>query len=124
MVTYCNNIFQNKIRFSYYNNTFRCNKVILATILIDIINLSHYYNKKTTHRCNSLYITPIIFIVVILLVIPDLLVVNYFWWFLFLKDLVTFLYSMQLTSLSGEIHMSVLEITNLRRNPKEDWLNG
>ena len=46
MVTYCINIFQNKIRFSYYNNTFRCNKVIFATILIDVINLSYYYNKK------------------------------------------------------------------------------
>ena len=46
MVSYCNNIFQDKIKFSYYNNTFRCNKVILATILIDVINLSYYYNKK------------------------------------------------------------------------------
>ena len=69
MVTYCNNIFQNKIRFSYYNNTFRCNKVILATILIDVINLSYYYNKKTTHSCNSIYITSIIFVIAILLVV-------------------------------------------------------
>ena len=53
VVTYCNNIFQYKIKFSYYNNTFRCNKVILATILIDIINLSYYYKKKTKTKNNS-----------------------------------------------------------------------
>ena len=43
MVTYCINIFQNKIRFSYYNKTFRCNNVILATILIDVINLRYIF---------------------------------------------------------------------------------
>ena len=77
MVTYCNNIFQNEIRFSYYNNTFRCNKVILATILIDVINLSYYYNKRQpidaiVYIYIYIYITSIIFVVAILLVVTCL----------------------------------------------------
>ena len=69
MVTYCNNIFQNKIRFSYYNNT---NKVIHATILIDVINLSYYYNKKQPIDAMVLVVTSIIFVVAILLVVIGL----------------------------------------------------
>ena len=69
MVTYCNNIFQNKIRFSYYNNT---NKVIHATILIDVINLSYYYNKKQPTDAMVLVVTSIIFVVAILLVVTCL----------------------------------------------------
>ena len=77
MVTYCIDRFQNKIRFSYYNNTFRCNKIILATILIDVINLSYYYNKKQLTNAILyiyiyIYITPIIFVIVILLVVIGL----------------------------------------------------
>ena len=75
MVTYCINRYQNKIRFSYYNNTFRCNKISLATILIDVINLSYYYNKKQLTDAILyiyIYITSIIFVVVILLVVIGL----------------------------------------------------